>query len=77
MCQAVEAEAATLLGFRISSTFNYDAPEQDRLLGRIGTAIAKYHICKRAPGLAYEAMECFGGNGTYSMLSMVALIQEL
>jgi alkylation response protein AidB-like acyl-CoA dehydrogenase len=26
-------------------------------------ARARYWICKRAPGLVYEAMECHGGNG--------------
>ncbi len=27
------------------------------------TPAAKYWICKLAPGFAYEAMECLGGNG--------------
>jgi putative acyl-CoA dehydrogenase len=30
---------------------------------RLATAVAKYHVCKRAPGHAYEALECLGGNG--------------
>jgi putative acyl-CoA dehydrogenase len=27
------------------------------------TPVAKYRICKLAPGFAFEAMECLGGNG--------------
>ena len=30
---------------------------------RIAVAVAKYYICKRAPAVAYEAMEALGGNG--------------
>ncbi|MCZ2403158.1 hypothetical protein IV498_08165 [Paenarthrobacter sp. Z7-10] len=29
----------------------------------MATAVAKYWVCKRGPGHAYEAMECLGGNG--------------
>ena len=32
-------------------------------LARIGTAIAKYWVCKRAPGHIGEALECHGGPG--------------
>ena len=27
------------------------------------TPVTKYWVCKRGPALAYEAMECLGGNG--------------
>ena len=37
-----------------------------KALGRVITAISKYHICKRAPQFVYEAMECLGGNGESS-----------
>ena len=30
---------------------------------RLLTAAVKYHVCKTAPALVYEAMECLGGNG--------------
>jgi putative acyl-CoA dehydrogenase len=30
---------------------------------RVLTPVVKYWICKSAPGLIYEAMECLGGNG--------------
>lgn len=64
--QTIESEAATALAFRIASTFDSKASEYEQALGRIATAIAKYHICKRAPQFVYEAMECLGGNGRFS-----------
>jgi len=61
----VEAEAATMLAMRLAFAFE----EADRgnaeeaAFARIATAISKYYLCKRAPSLVYEAMECHGGNG--------------
>ena len=43
---------------------------------RVATAVAKYHICKRAPGHAYEALECFGGNGYVEASGMPRLYRE-
>lgn len=59
----VESEAATTLAFRIAESFDKEDDMEQQAFGRITTAIAKYHICKRAPQFAYEAMECIGGNG--------------
>eukprot|EP00038_Savillea_parva_P023573 m.41616 g.41616 ORF g.41616 m.41616 type:complete len:595 (+) comp6159_c0_seq1:30-1814(+) len=61
----IESEAATTLAFRIAESFDHNNQgDSDHMaFGRIATAIAKYHICKRAPQVAYEAMECLGGNG--------------
>lgn len=39
------------------------ADPKQQAFARIATAIAKYHICKRVPQIAYESMECLGGNG--------------
>jgi len=61
---ALESEAATTLMLRLARA--YDAGEDDpaeRVLARIATAVAKYWVCKRAPQMTYEAMECLGGNG--------------
>jgi putative acyl-CoA dehydrogenase len=40
-------------------------PAHDLLppLRRLLTAVVKLHVCKRAPALAAEALECLGGNG--------------
>ncbi|HET7045173.1 MAG TPA: acyl-CoA dehydrogenase family protein [Gaiellaceae bacterium] len=56
----VESEAATLTALRLAAA--YDDPAQAGFR-RIATAIAKYHVCKRGPAHAAEALECLGGNG--------------
>ena len=61
---ALESEAALAVAMRLSRA--YDAAEEDgeeAALARIATAVGKYWVCKRAPGMIYEAMECLGGNG--------------
>lgn len=61
---ALEVEGATALMLRLASAF--DAANDDpaeRAFARIATAVGKYWVCKRAPGLIYEAMECLGGGG--------------
>src|SRR3954470_2755295 len=56
---AVESEAATTLGLRLAA--GVDRGETEFV--RIGTALGKYLVCKRAPGMLAEALECLGGNG--------------
>ena len=61
---ALEGEAATALVMRLAGAFDRasgDAVERD--FGRLATAIAKYWICKQAPRVIVEALECLGGNG--------------
>ena len=61
---AIEVEAATWLAFRFVAALDREKDsEAERLLGRVGAPIAKYWICKRAPAIAAEAVECHGGNG--------------
>lgn len=61
---ALETEAATALAFRVARSFDRaGSDEAEAAFRRIMTPVAKYWICKRAPNLAYEAMECLGGNG--------------
>jgi putative acyl-CoA dehydrogenase len=60
---AVESEAATTLMLRLARAFDSPDDEAERAFARIATAVAKLWVCKRAPHLIYEAMECLGGNG--------------
>lgn len=61
---ALESEAALALGMRLAMALdNSPAPESEKALVRIGTAVAKFWVCKRAPHVIYEAMECLGGGG--------------
>jgi len=73
---AIESEAALALTMRIARALDHrdDAPE-DALI-RIGAAIGKYWICKRAPGHAYEALECLGGSGVMEDGPMPRLYRE-
>lgn len=61
---ALETEAATALSFRVARSFDRaHEDEAEAAFRRVMTPVAKYWVCKRAPNLAYEAMECLGGNG--------------
>jgi len=55
---ALESEAATASALRLAQAFDQDDP-----LARLLTPITKYWVCKRAPGMIYEAMEAHGGVG--------------
>ncbi|WDI30660.1 acyl-CoA dehydrogenase family protein [Hyphococcus flavus] len=61
---ALEAEAATALAFRIARSFDAATDDEaEAAFMRLATPIAKYWICKRQPGVVYEALECHGGAG--------------
>ena len=45
-------------------------------LARVGTAVAKYWNCKRAPGHIFEALECHGGMGYIEESIMPRLYRE-
>lgn len=68
---AVESEAATALGLRLAQAFDQNDP-----LARLLTPIAKYWVCKRAPGLVYEAMESLGGAGYVETGPMPRLFRQ-
>ena len=73
---AIEAEAALTLTMRVARALDHrDDPHEDALV-RLGTAIGKYWICKRAPGHAYEALECIGGSGVMEDSPMPRLYRE-
>jgi putative acyl-CoA dehydrogenase len=74
---AIESEAATAVAMRIARAYDeaYGDPRADAFK-RIATAVAKYHVCKRAPGHAYEALECLGGNGYVEASGMPRLYRE-
>ncbi len=59
----LEAEAATATAMRLARAHDDDASDAEKAFRRLATAVAKYWICKRGPGHAYEALECLGGNG--------------
>jgi putative acyl-CoA dehydrogenase len=61
---ALEVEGATALVMRLARAFDQSAQDgAERGFARLATAIAKYWVCKRAPAMIAEALECLGGNG--------------
>jgi putative acyl-CoA dehydrogenase len=61
---AIEIEAATALVMRLARSFDLATSDQgEAARARLLTPAVKYWVCKTAPALVYEAMECLGGNG--------------
>jgi putative acyl-CoA dehydrogenase len=74
---AVESEAATVLAMRVAGAFDRTADDPaEAALRRLATAAAKYWVCKRAPAVAAEALECLGGNGYVEESGMPRLYRE-
>ena len=74
---AVEVEAATLMALRVAkATDLMVASEHERLLARVATPTAKFFNCSRAPSIAYEALQCQGGNGFIEENPMARLYRE-
>jgi putative acyl-CoA dehydrogenase len=75
----VESEAATATAMRLARAYDEAAAGDSRAAAfkRIATAIAKYWICKRGPGHAFEALECLGGNGYVEESGMPRLYREM
>jgi putative acyl-CoA dehydrogenase len=74
---AVEVEAATLMALRVArATDDLGRVEHERLLARVATPAAKFFNCSRAPSIAYEALQCHGGNGFIEENPMARIYRE-
>jgi putative acyl-CoA dehydrogenase len=74
---ALDVAAATALALRLARA--YDAAETDRseaIFARMITPVAKYWICKLAPTVTAEAMECVGGNAYVEESPLARLYRE-
>jgi putative acyl-CoA dehydrogenase len=69
---AIESEAATAAALRIARSYEGGEPA----FQRFATAVMKYWVCKRAPGVAGEALECLGGNGYVEESPMPLLYRD-
>lgn len=61
---ALDVAGATALSMRLARAFDMAAGDRaEAAFARCMTPVVKYWVCKIAPALLYEAMECLGGNG--------------
>src|SRR5690606_20231159 len=61
---ALDVAAATALTFRLARAFDEAASDRAAAAyARAMTPVTKYWVCKLAPALTCEAMECLDGNG--------------
>ena len=74
---AIEVEAATLFSLRVArATDSIGQDQQETAFARLATPAAKYFNCSRAPALAYEALQCHGGNGFIEENPMARVYRE-
>ena len=75
----IESEAATSAMFRLAGANDraIRGDQAEAALRRIGLAVTKYYVCKRAPIAAGEALECLGGNGYIEDFDLARIYREL
>ena len=71
----VESEAATVTALRLARAFDDLRPASSSSASP--PPCSKYWVCKRAPVVAGEALECFGGNGYVEESGMPRLYREM
>ena len=69
---ALESEAATALAMRLAGAVDRD----ERAFLRLALPAAKYLVCKRAPSVVAEALECLGGDGYVDDSGLPRLYRE-
>ena len=74
---ALDVAAAQLLSLRLARSFDRAAEsEEEAGYARLMTPVVKYWVCKIAPPLITEALECLGGNGYVEDHPMARLYRE-
>ena len=74
---ALDVEAATALSFRLARAFDRAEDPRASAWRRLMTPVTKYWVCKMAPPLVAEAMECLGGNGYVEEAPLARLYREV
>jgi putative acyl-CoA dehydrogenase len=74
---ALESEAATALVMRLARAFDHQDQEDESLMRRVLTPIAKFWVCKRGPALGAEAMEVLGGNGYIEEAPLARIYRQM
>jgi putative acyl-CoA dehydrogenase len=74
---ALEVEGALAAVMRLCRSFDHAASSPvEAARARLLTPAVKYWVCKTAPTLIYEAMECLGGNGYVEEGTLARLYRE-
>jgi putative acyl-CoA dehydrogenase len=74
---ALDVEAATTLSFRLARSFDRTSDARAGAWRRVMTPITKYWVCKIAPALVAEAMECLGGSGYVEEAPLARIYREV
>ncbi|WP_338701602.1 acyl-CoA dehydrogenase family protein [Streptomyces sp. Q6] len=73
----LESEAAVFALMRLGgATDRAGESETESHVRRLGLAVTKYWVCKRAQAVVGEALECLGGNGYIETSGMPRLYRE-
>ncbi|MGB3391108.1 MAG: acyl-CoA dehydrogenase family protein [Pseudaminobacter sp.] len=74
---ALDVAGATALSLRLARSFDEAASDRgEAAFARAMTPVVKYWVCKIAPALLYEAMECLGGNGYVEEMPLARYYRE-
>jgi putative acyl-CoA dehydrogenase len=74
---ALESEAGMALLVRLARAADRaQSDPQEAAIRRLGVAVGKYYVCKRAPIVIGEALECLGGNGYVEESPLPRLYRE-
>ena len=74
---AAEVEGALAAVMRLCRSFDLaSSVPSEAARARLLTPAIKYWVCKAAPALVYEAMECLGGNGYVEDFTLARLYRE-
>jgi putative acyl-CoA dehydrogenase len=74
---ALEVEGALAAVMRLCRSFDHAVSSPaEAARARLLTPAIKYWVCKTAPALIYEAMECLGGNGYVEDSTLARLYRE-
>jgi putative acyl-CoA dehydrogenase len=74
---ALDVEGATALSFRLARSFDRATDERAGAWRRLMTPVSKYWVCKMAPAMVAEAMECLGGGGYVEEAPLARLYREV
>lgn len=74
---ALDVEAALALVLRLARSFDRAEDARAAAWRRLMTPVTKYWVCKIAPGVVAEAMECVGANSYVEDLPLARLYRDV